>query len=62
MKGRPEDPPADDTPWRTSSEDADEPEPDWAEQIRARRRARADHLREIFASFETDDEDEGPPV
>ena len=62
MKGRPEDPPADDTPWRASPEDADEPEPDWAEQIRARRRARADHLREIFASFETDDKDEGPPA
>jgi hypothetical protein len=60
VKEHPEGPPADDTPWRASPED--EPEPDWAEQIRARRRARAEHLREVFASFENDDEDEGPPV
>lgn len=31
---------------------ADEPEPDWAEEIRARRRARGDRLREIFATFD----------
>ena len=31
---------------------ADEPEPDWAEEIRARRRARGDRLREIFAAFD----------
>jgi len=37
---------------------ADEPEPDWAEEIRARRRARGDRLREIFASF--DDEPATP--
>ena len=62
MRERPEGPPADDTPWRTSPDDADEPEPDWAEQIRARRRARADQLREIFASFEENDEGKGPPA
>lgn len=37
---------------------ADEPEPDWAEEIRARRRARGDRLREIFAAF--DDEPATP--
>lgn len=30
----------------------EEPEPDWAEEIRARRRARGDRLREIFATFD----------
>jgi len=30
----------------------DEPEPDWAEEIRARRRARGDRLREVFATFD----------
>jgi hypothetical protein len=34
----------------------EEPEPDWAEEIRARRRARGERLREIFATF-----DEEPP-
>jgi hypothetical protein len=35
---------------------SEEPEPDWAEEIRARRRARGERLREIFATF-----DEEPP-
>jgi hypothetical protein len=62
VKERPEVPPPDDSPWRTPPEAADEPEPDWAEQIRARRRARAAQLREVFASFDEDDEGEGPPA
>ena len=62
MKERPEDPSVDDSPWRTSPEGADEAEPDWAEQIRARRRARAAQLREVFASFDKDDEGKDPPV
>jgi len=45
----------------------DEPEPEWAEEIRARRRARGDRLRELFATFDeeparrgTDREDHRP--
>ncbi len=38
--------------------DGDEPEPAWAEEIRARRRARGERLREVFAAF--DDEPGGP--
>jgi hypothetical protein len=37
----------------------DEPEPDWAEEIRARRRARGDRLREVFATF---DDEPGRPA
>lgn len=37
----------------------DELEPDWAEEIRARRRARGERLREVFATF--DDEPDRPP-
>ena len=29
-----------------------EPEPDWAEEIRARRKARGEHLKELFAAFD----------
>lgn len=43
------------------SPDRDEPEPDWAEEIRARRRARSDRLREIFATFD-DDPERGAPA
>ena len=39
---------------------ADEPEPDWAEEIRARRRARGDRLREVFATFDEEPERPGP--
>ncbi len=45
----------------TVSPDRDEPEPDWAEEIRARRRARSDRLREIFATFD-DDPERGAPA
>jgi hypothetical protein len=62
VKERPVDPSVEDSPWRTPTEGADEPEPDWAEQIRARRRARADQLREIFDSFDEDDDGKGPPA
>ncbi|MGZ4132767.1 MAG: hypothetical protein ACXVWF_06950 [Actinomycetota bacterium] len=34
----------------------EEPEPEWAGQIRSIRRARGDRLKEVFASF--DDEEE----
>jgi len=43
--------------------DDGEPEPDWAEEIRAGRRARGDRLRDVFATFEGDEHDpEGPPA
>jgi len=29
-----------------------EPEPDWAKEIRARRKARAERLREVFDGFD----------
>jgi hypothetical protein len=40
-------------------EGEEESEPDWAEQIRAGRKARGDRLRDVFASF---DDDEGRSV
>lgn len=47
--------PADDRPTGSAvPSGGDEPEPDWAEEIRARRRARGDRLREIFATFDED--------
>jgi hypothetical protein len=42
----------DDHLWREGDQ---EPEPDWAEQIRAARKARGDKLRGVFASFDEDD-------
>jgi hypothetical protein len=41
------------TPW--SPAEPGEPEPDWADEIRRRRRARGDRLREIFETFDDDD-------
>lgn len=35
---------------------ADEAEPDWAEQIRQLRKARGDRLKEVFATFENEEE------
>jgi hypothetical protein len=45
----------------TTAPGADEPEPDWAEEIRARRRARGDRLREIFATFDDEPVRREPP-
>ncbi|MEX0984972.1 MAG: hypothetical protein WD096_07965 [Actinomycetota bacterium] len=33
---------------------AEEPEPDWAEKIRALRKARAARLKDVYSSFEDD--------
>ena len=46
-KPRPHEEPA--PPWSGAP---GEPEPDWAEEIRAGRRARGERLKEIFATFE----------
>jgi hypothetical protein len=40
-------------PW--SRHEADETEPDWAHEIRRRRLARGDQLREIFEGFDDGD-------
>ena len=45
-------PSGEEDPWSRPS--GEEPEPDWAEQIRSRRRARADSLKDVFASFASD--------
>jgi hypothetical protein len=37
-------------PW--SREGPDEPEPDWAEQIRQGRKARGERLKDLFATFD----------
>ncbi len=47
---QPDDPQPDDSPWVKPSE-GEEPEPDWAEQIRSRRRARGSSLREVYSKF-----------
>jgi len=39
------------SPWADPAE-MREPEPDWAMEIRARRRARAEHLRKVFDGFD----------
>jgi hypothetical protein len=49
-----------DDPW--SSPRADEPEPDWAEEIRRRRRDRSDRLKELFDGLADDDPSKAPPV
>ena len=36
----------------------DEPEQDWAAEIRRLRRVRGDRLREVFASFDDDEQEE----
>ena len=48
--GRREPPPGEDPPWATPPE-GEEPEPDWAEQIRSRRRERGAKLREVYSTF-----------
>jgi hypothetical protein len=35
----------------------DEPEPDWAEEIRRLRRARGDRLRKVFSGFDDEQEE-----
>jgi hypothetical protein len=42
--------PAEEHPWASSS-DGEEPEPDWAEQIRSARRDRGAKLREVYSRF-----------
>jgi hypothetical protein len=42
-------------PWATGA-GSDEPEPDWAAEIRARRKARGDRLRQIFSTFDEEKE------
>lgn len=49
MGGR-EEPPVDDPPWAAPTE-GDEPEPEWAEQIRSGRRDRGAQLREVYSTF-----------
>jgi hypothetical protein len=44
------DEPRDDSPWATPPE-GEEAEPDWAEQIRSRRRDRGAKLREVYSRF-----------
>jgi hypothetical protein len=50
VDGRDQPPPDDGSPWAPPAED-DEPEPDWAEQIRSGRKARGSTLREVYAKF-----------
>jgi hypothetical protein len=52
-------PERDDHTWRMSDED---PEPDWAELIRAGRRARGDKLRDVFETFDEEDPDAPLPA
>jgi hypothetical protein len=53
----PEEQDASDVPWARTP-DAPEPEPDWAADIRERRKARGDRLRQIFDTFDQDEEPE----
>jgi hypothetical protein len=46
-------------PWSTPQ--AEELEPDWAEEIRERRKARGDRLKEIFDGFGDGSGTEPPP-
>ncbi len=34
----------------------DEPEPDWADEIRSLRRERSDRLKDVFSSFDEEEE------
>ena len=43
-------PPGEPSPWAVPTED-DEPEPDWAEEIRAARRDRGERLRHVYSRF-----------
>jgi len=46
----------DDAGDRDASAPSDVIEPDWAEQIRQLRKARGDRLKEVFATFEDEEE------
>jgi hypothetical protein len=48
-------------PWEEAPEER-EAEPDWAEEIRAGRRARGERLKEVFAAFDDDPGDGRGPV
>ena len=45
------DPGREPSPWADPAE-MKEPEPDWAKEIRARRKARAERLRKVFDGFD----------
>ena len=53
----PKDPAEAPAPW---SREAEEPEPDWAEQIRRSRRSRGERLRDVFATFEDEEQPKDP--
>jgi hypothetical protein len=58
MTGRPTDadePRGSDVPWAADAP-SEEPEPEWAAEIRARRKARGDRLRQIFSTFDEEKE------
>lgn len=44
-------------PKEPTTVSGDEAEPDWADRIRELRRARGDRLKEVFATFDEDEED-----
>ena len=52
--------PAAEVPWDRAQADA-EPEPEWADAIRAGRKARGERLKDVFATFD-DDPATRPPV
>ena len=52
---------APEVPWDRAQADA-EPEPEWADAIRAGRRARGERLKDVFATFDDDDPETRPPV
>jgi len=56
-------PPEPASPWsRPEPGEREEPEPDWAEEIRCGRRARGERLKDVFAAFDDDDKEQRPPV
>jgi hypothetical protein len=55
-------PPESASPWsRPEPGEPAEPEPDWAEEIRRGRRARGEHLKDVFAAFDDDGKETRPP-
>jgi hypothetical protein len=57
----PKEPAEEPEPWSRAETD-EEPEPDWAEQIRAARRSRGERLKDVFATFSDEDQPKDPPV
>lgn len=58
---RPNDRAQAEVPWDRAKADA-EPEPEWADAIRAGRKARGERLKDVFATFDDDDPATRPPV